>query len=56
MGSALFCIRFVRREHRIDESVRHSSLFGFHRIKQIVLEAPLDADREIAWIFTLDEG
>ncbi|HVW91707.1 MAG TPA: heparinase II/III family protein [Devosia sp.] len=40
---------------RIDESVRHSSLFGFHRIKQIVLEAPLDADREIAWIFTLDE-
>ena len=40
---------------RIEDSVRQSSYFGFHRIKQIVLEAPLGGDQEIAWIFTLDE-
>jgi uncharacterized heparinase superfamily protein len=43
-------------ELRLDESVRHSSVFGFHRIRQIVLEAPLDRSRDIAWIFTLDEA
>jgi uncharacterized heparinase superfamily protein len=40
---------------RIEDSVRQSSYFGFHRIRQIVLEAPLEDDHEIAWIFTLDE-
>ena len=41
---------------RIEDSVRQSSYFGFHRIKQIVLECPLGGEQEIAWIFTLDEN
>jgi uncharacterized heparinase superfamily protein len=39
----------------IEESVRQSAHFGLHRIKQIVLETPLEAHHEIAWIFTRDE-
>ena len=40
---------------RIEDSVRQSAHFGLHRIKQIVLETPLEADHELAWIFTRDE-
>lgn len=42
-------------ELRLEDSVRQSSWFGFRRTRQIVLDAPLEPDREIAWIFTLDE-
>jgi uncharacterized heparinase superfamily protein len=54
-SGAVWTFLWEGAEMRIEDSVRQSSYFGFHRIKQIVLEAPLDADREIAWIFTLDE-
>jgi len=37
----------------IEDSVRQSAHIGYYRTKQIVLEAPLAADLEIAWIFTL---
>jgi len=38
-----------------EDSVRQSAHFGFHRTRQIVLEAPATDGHEIAWIFTLDE-
>ncbi|VAW14004.1 Heparinase II/III-like [hydrothermal vent metagenome] len=38
---------------RIENSVRQSAHIGYYRTQQIVLEAPLAADLEIAWIFTL---
>ncbi|HEY4199687.1 MAG TPA: heparinase II/III family protein [Devosiaceae bacterium] len=37
-----------------EESVRQSAYFGLHRTRQIILEAPVAAGTEIAWIFTLD--
>jgi uncharacterized heparinase superfamily protein len=38
-----------------EDSVRQSAHFGFHRTRQIVLEAPATDGHEVAWIFTLDE-
>lgn len=40
---------------RVEESIRQSAYFGFQKIGQIVLEAPVKADAEVAWIFTLEE-
>ncbi|MDB5562715.1 MAG: Heparinase II/III-like, partial [Hyphomicrobiales bacterium] len=42
-------------EMRVEDSVRQSAYFGFHRTRQIVLEADVENGREIAWIFTLVE-
>lgn len=36
----------------VDDSVRQSAYFGFHRTKQIVVETVLQTDSEIAWILT----
>jgi uncharacterized heparinase superfamily protein len=41
---------------RIEDSVRQSALFGFHRTRQIVLETLVGENNEVSWIFTLDEG
>jgi uncharacterized heparinase superfamily protein len=38
-----------------EESVRQSSYLGFHKTRQLVLETEAAADREIAWIFTLEQ-
>ena len=54
-SGAVWTFLWEGAEMRIEESVRQSSYFGFHRIKQIVLETPLGGEQEIAWIFTLDE-
>ncbi|MEQ1771850.1 MAG: heparinase II/III family protein, partial [Devosia sp.] len=40
---------------RIEDSVRQSAYFGFHRTKQIVLETHASEAQELSWIFTLDE-
>lgn len=40
---------------RVEDSVRQSAYFGFHRTQQIVLEAAVAEAPEIAWIFTLEE-
>ncbi|HWA42075.1 MAG TPA: heparinase II/III family protein [Hypericibacter adhaerens] len=40
---------------RIEDSVRQSAYFGFHRTRQIVLDTLVD-QHEVSWIFTLDEG
>lgn len=42
-------------EMRIEDSVRQSAYFGFHRTKQIVLEVMVADASEVSWIFTLDE-
>jgi len=43
-------------EMRIEDSVRQSAYFGFHRTKQIVLDVLVGEVQEVSWIFTLDEG
>jgi len=39
---------------RIEDSVRQSAYFGFHRTKQLVLDALVADTSEVSWIFTLD--
>ena len=41
---------------RVEDSVRQSAYFGFHRTKQIVLDVLVGDVSEVSWIFTLDEG
>jgi uncharacterized heparinase superfamily protein len=43
-------------EARVEDSVRQSAYFGFHRTKQIVLDLHVTEASEVSWIFTLDEG
>ena len=40
---------------RVEDSVRQSAYFGFHRTRQIVLEAHVADAAELSWIFTLEE-
>lgn len=42
-------------EARVEDSVRQSAYFGFHRTRQIVLDADCASKAEISWIFTLEE-
>lgn len=42
-------------EMKVEDSVRQSAYFGFHRTKQIVLMAHVAETSEISWIFTLEE-
>ena len=43
-------------EMRVEDSVRQSAYFGFHRTRQIVLDVLVGEVHEVSWIFTLDEG
>jgi uncharacterized heparinase superfamily protein len=43
-------------ELRVEDSVRQSAYFGFHRTKQLVLDVLAADANEVSWIFTLDEG
>jgi uncharacterized heparinase superfamily protein len=43
-------------EVRVEDSVRQSAYFGFHRTRQIVLDAHVADAAELSWIFTLDES
>lgn len=43
-------------EMRVEDSVRQSAYFGFHRTRQIVLDVLVEEGAEVSWIFTLDEG
>ncbi|UYN98745.1 MAG: heparinase II/III family protein [Devosia sp.] len=40
---------------REDDSVRQSAYLGFHRSRQLVLEADIGATTEVAWIFTREQ-
>lgn len=42
-------------EMRIEDSVRQSAYFGFHRTRQIVLETLVADTEELSWIFTLEQ-
>lgn len=39
-----------------EESVRQSAYIGLHKTRQLVLDAPVEANAEIAWIFTREQG
>lgn len=41
---------------RVEDSVRQSAYFGFHRTKQLVLDVLAADANEVSWIFTLDEN
>lgn len=41
---------------REEESVRQSAYVGFHKTRQLVLEADVAGDAEVAWIFTLEQS
>lgn len=57
LGSgAIWSFLWEGAEMRLEDSVRQSAYFGFHRTRQIVLEAHAADASEISWIFTLDEG
>ena len=43
-------------EVRIEDSVRQSAYFGFHRTRQIVLEAHVADAVDVSWIFTMDDA
>jgi uncharacterized heparinase superfamily protein len=43
-------------ELRVEESVRHSAYFGFHRTRQIVLDVLVEDASEVSWIFTMEDG
>lgn len=57
LGSgAIWTFLWEGAEMRIEDSVRQSAYFGFHRTKQIVLETHVVDASEVSWIFTLDES
>lgn len=55
-SGAVWTFLWEGAEMKIEDSVRQSAYFGFHRTKQIVLMAHVAEASEISWIFTLDEG
>ena len=57
LGSgAIWTFLWEGAEMRIEDSVRQSAYFGFHRTKQIVLDVLVADASEVSWIFTLEEG
>ena len=54
-SGAVWTFMWERAEMRIEDSVRESAYFGFHRTRQIVLEALAAETTEVSWIFTLEE-
>jgi uncharacterized heparinase superfamily protein len=40
---------------REEDSVRQSAYVGFHKTRQLVLEADVVAGGEVAWILTLEQ-
>jgi uncharacterized heparinase superfamily protein len=54
-SGAVWTFLWEGAEMRIEDSVRQSSYFGFHRTKQIVLETLVADANEVSWIFTLEE-
>jgi uncharacterized heparinase superfamily protein len=57
LGSgAIWTFLWEGADMRIEDSVRQSAYFGFHRTRQIVLEALAGDANEVSWIFTLEEN
>lgn len=55
-SGAVWSFLWEGAEMKIEDSVRQSAYFGFHRTKQIVLVAHVAETNEVSWIFTLEEG
>lgn len=55
-SGAIWTFLWEGADMRIEDSVRQSVYFGFHRTKQIVLEVLVAEAGEVSWIFTLEEG
>jgi len=57
LGSgAVWTFLWEGAEMRVEDSVRQSAYFGFHRTKQLVLEVLVADASEVSWIFTLEEN
>jgi uncharacterized heparinase superfamily protein len=57
LGSgAIWTFLWEGAEMRVEESVRQSAYFGFHRTRQIVLDALATDTEEVSWIFTLEDS
>ena len=55
-SGAIWTFLWEGADMRIEDSVRQSAYFGFHRTKQIVLDVLVADANEVSWIFTLEEG
>lgn len=55
-SGAVWSFLWEGAEMKVEDSVRQSAYFGFHRTRQIVLMAHVAETSEISWIFTLDEA
>ena len=53
-SGAIWTFLWEGAELRIEDSVRQSAYFGFHRTKQLVLETLVADANEVSWIFTLE--
>ncbi|UJW84309.1 heparinase II/III family protein [Devosia sp. SL43] len=54
-NGAVWSFLWEGAEFREDESVRQSAYVGLQKTRQLVLEADVAADAEVAWIFTLEQ-
>ncbi|MEO5808115.1 heparinase II/III family protein [Devosia sp.] len=55
-NGAVWSFLWEGAELREEESVRQSAYVGFNRTNQLVLETEVEPGREIAWIFTREQG
>lgn len=55
-SGAVWTFLWEGADMRIEDSVRQSAYFGFHRTKQLVLETLVGDANEVSWIFTLEEN
>ena len=54
-SGAVWTFLWEGAEMRVEDSVRQSAYFGFHRTRQIVLDSIVGDANEVSWIFTLEE-
>ena len=55
-NGAVWSFLWEGAQFREEESVRQSAYVGFHKTRQLVLEADVTGDAEVAWIFTLEQA
>lgn len=55
-SGAVWTFLWEGADMRVEDSVRQSAYFGFHRTKQIVLDVLAAEANEVSWIFTLEES
>jgi uncharacterized heparinase superfamily protein len=55
-SGAVWTFLWEGAEMRVEDSVRQSAYFGFHRTKQLVLDTLVSDASEVSWIFTLEEN